>query len=118
MRIILALCLILLISVPCFALEDSGARRFVTGQKTVTSAGTGEPLSDDTSTFYRITISPLPSNTSSVYVARAAEQNDSSFGYALTKSADTVVLPITTISTISIDVVKSGEGVSWIGLIR
>lgn len=86
-----------------------------TGQDTVSSPGTAEPLNGGTALALpagaSISITALPDNTGNVYVGN--DGVDSTNGDVLT--ADTsVALRVTDASNVYIDADNAGEGVSWI----
>jgi len=87
--------------------------KVIYGRKTVTAAGTAEPLvASYTYLQSGITITALTGNTNNVYVGDSAVGSGN--GHIL-DADDSIFLEIRDLNTVYIDTDTNGEGVSFIG---
>lgn len=85
----------------------------INGQKTVSSAGTAEPLVGSSTEARQVIIKALSGNTNNVYVGDSSV--DSSNGYVLA-SGKKVKFRVADLANVYLDVDTGGEGVSFIGV--
>ena len=86
----------------------------VSGQKTITSAGTEEALGVQ-AVNGPLMVKALPGNTGAVYLGRAADGTlGSTTGLALSAGEVVVFDWVGSLASLFLDAAVSGEGVSWI----
>ena len=88
----------------------------LSGQKTVTTAGTAVALGTQLIAG-PILVKALPSNTDLVYVGNdGASDVTSSNGYPLAASEQVILEHVPNLSNVYVDSAVNGEGVAWIAL--
>lgn len=90
---------------------------FLTGQRTVTTAGTAEQLS--TSVYhipngFQVTIIAWPTNTGYIYIGNSKSSAEGAMSFNGLSAGLAVSLKITDISLVWVTSTVDGEGVSWI----
>lgn len=88
----------------------------LSGQKTVTTAGTAERLSSSQVINGPLLLKALPTNTSYVYVGNVAEDVDSSNGYPLEPGEALIFEFVGNIASIWLDSAVNGEGIAWLAV--
>ena len=88
----------------------------MTGQKNVTTAGTGEQLPDVwIPDGFKVVLMAKPANTGYIYLgASKVGVEDSSSRFGRLEAGDSITLQITTLKLVWIDASVSGEGITYI----
>ena len=100
-----------------FAVDANGQLRVslpaavYSGQKTVTAAGTAEPLAASQTLVSGVYIKALSGNTEDIFVGPATVTAATGFVLA---ADDLVFLEIADLATVYIDAAEDGEGVSYL----
>jgi hypothetical protein len=88
----------------------------LSGQKTITAAGTAEALGSQQITG-PLLVKALPNNTGLVYVGNdGASDVSSSNGYPLSASEQLILEHVPNLANVYVDSAVNGEGVAWIAL--
>lgn len=93
-------------------LLKQGYSKATSGQKTITTAGTKERITDQHISIAQILIRALTDNTGQIYII-FSETKTGSEGYTL-DAGENVTIPIDDLSKIYLDAETNGEGVCFI----
>jgi hypothetical protein len=85
----------------------------ISGQETVTTAGSAEALGSQ-SIQAPLIVKALPTNTSPVYLGNVAGDVSASNGLALDPGEAVVLEWVSSLAALWLDAAVSGEGVSWL----
>jgi len=86
----------------------------ISGQKTVTTAGTAEVLASSRQVSSPLMIKALPTNTNTVYVGQVTGDVASDNGMPLAAGDAVVLIHVGNLAEIWVDSAADGEGVAWL----
>jgi hypothetical protein len=88
----------------------------LSGQKTVTAAGTAERISTGQKVNGAVMVKALPGNTGLVYVGNVDGDVDSTNGMPLSAGEALVFNRVGDLAEIWVDAAVNGEGIAWAAL--
>ena len=88
----------------------------ISGQKTVTAAGTAEALATARQISSPLMIKALSTNTGLVYVGQVSGDVSSANGMPLSAGESVVLINVGNLAEIWVDSAVNGEGVAWLML--